>query len=76
MRSCLVLRTTQKKPKTIHARQFAKAIEKAGLGEVTALPVFLNPNTDRYIHGYIWVVDWDEFSAYCLKNNIRSVYSW
>jgi hypothetical protein len=57
------------------AKRYAIKIQKLGLGEVTALPIFKNPNTRRYIHPYIWVINWGALNAYCKENDIKD-FSW
>jgi hypothetical protein len=69
--------TTSKNPRRSSAQKFAKDIEAAGLGTVTALPVFQNPNTGNNIVPFLWVINQNALRDYCHKNNVRSEpYKW
>jgi hypothetical protein len=69
--------TVSKSPRTLGAQRFAKDIEAAGLGTVTAMPVFKNPNTENYLHTFLWAIDWTALINYCKKNSLwpkRDIY--
>jgi hypothetical protein len=58
-------------PRSCGAARFAKDVEKAGLGQVTPLPPFKNPNSRRFIIPFLWTVNRDAVVAYCRDNNVK-----
>lgn len=67
---CGALLFTGAGQRSSYANKFAKDITTNKLGEVTKLPVFKNPNTGRQIKTYMWALDKDALTAYCIKHNI------
>lgn len=61
------------KAETAHnGEQLANYIVEKGLGEVTASPEAINPNTGNRIRAWIWKVDHEALNKWCAERNIKN----